>query len=436
MIVIRSVWQENLHFPTFSRLKGERRAEVAVVGGGMAGLLCAYLLGREGVKTVVVERGSICHGTTAGTTGKITVGHGLIYSKISEDRGDFAAEGYYLANKLACNEIKKLAARIDCDFEPRDNYIYSRDNAHEIERELAVLSRIGARAEFRRVDTLPFETVGGVCYPDQAQFNPLKLLAAISKRLEIYENSPALEIEDGVVRCPDGCVRADTIIVATHFPIIDRYGGYFLKLYQSRSHVVALEGGADLSGMYMDACGKGYSFRNYKNMLLIGGGARRTGKGCGGEELREFVKSHYADAKVKYEWAAQDCMSLDGVPYIGEYSSSAQNMLVATGFNKWGISGSMVSAMLLTDRAVGRKNAYAEIFRTDRSILKPQLFANAGETLMNFLCPRLRRCSHLGCALKWNPDEHTWDCPCHGSRFDEGGEVIEAPATKNIKPKS
>ena len=125
-------------------------------------------------------------------------------------------------------------------------------------------------------------------------------------------------------------------------------------------------------------------------------------------------------------------MSLDGIPYIGEYSSSKSRLYVTAGFNKWGISSSMAGAMLLTDMIVGRKNPYADIFRPDRSILKPQLLLNVGETLMNFLCPKLKRCSHLGCALKWDPAEHTWDCPCHGSRFDEDGKVIEAPATKDI----
>ena len=126
-------------------------------------------------------------------------------------------------------------------------------------------------------------------------------------------------------------------------------------------------------------------------------------------------------------------MTLDGIPYIGAYSSSTENLYVATGFNKWGMTSSMISAMILCDLVQGKRNVYAEVFSPSRTILRPQLAINALEAVVNLLTPTTKRCSHLGCALKWNPIEHTWDCPCHGSRFTEDGRLIDNPATQNLK---
>ena len=186
--------------------------------------------------------------------------------------------------------------------------------------------------------------------------------------------------------------------------------------------------------MYLDEAQTGMSFRNYENLLLIGGGDHRTGKKGGGwQELQDFALRYYPQAKEQYRWAAQDCMSLDGVPYIGPYSASTTDLYVATGFNKWGMTTSMVSAMILTDLVQGKRNPYAEVFSPSRSILHPQLAVNGFEAVVNLLTPTTKRCPHLGCALKWNPVEHTWDCPCHGSRFTEDGKLIDNPATGNLK---
>ena len=187
----------------------------------------------------------------------------------------------------------------------------------------------------------------------------------------------------------------------------------------------------NVSGMYVDGKKTGLSFRNYGNFLLLGGGSHRTGKQGGNwAELREFAKNNYPDAKEVTSWAAQDCMSLDEIPYIGNYSKNTPDLYVATGFNKWGMTSSMVSAMILSDMIQGKKNDYAEVFNPSRSILKPQLFINGFESAINLLTPTTKRCPHLGCALKWNKAEHSWDCPCHGSRFTEDGKVLDNPTNK------
>ena len=220
------------------------------------------------------------------------------------------------------------------------------------------------------------------------------------------------------------------IIVATHFPILNKHGSYFLKLYQHRSYVLALEGAQKVDGMYVDEDKKGLSFRNYGDRLLLGGGSHRTGKKGGNwHELEKFARKHYPSARVVGKWATQDCMSLDSVPYIGQYSKNTPDLYVATGFNKWGMTSSMVASMILSDLVQGKPNEYAQVFSPSRSILRPQLAVNALESTFGLLTPTVPRCPHLGCALKYNKAEHSWDCPCHGSRFTESGEVINNPAT-------
>ena len=232
-----------------------------------------------------------------------------------------------------------------------------------------------------------------------------------------------------------GRIKADKIIVCTHFPFINKHGSYFMKLYQDRSYVIALENAPKPDGMYVDENDKGVSLRDCGDLLLLGGGGHRTGRRGGAwRELEDFAARNYPDAKVKYRWAAQDCMSLDSVPYIGRYSARTPDIYVATGFNKWGMTSSMVSAMLLTDMLKGRENPYAPVFSPSRTMLHPQLAANALEAAVNLLTPTAKRCPHMGCALKWNSEEHTWDCPCHGSRFTESGRLIDNPATGDINP--
>ena len=223
------------------------------------------------------------------------------------------------------------------------------------------------------------------------------------------------------------------MIAATHFPFLNKHGAYFLKLYQHRSYVMALKNVSDVRGMYVDEAQEGMSFRNARDLLLVGGGGHRTGKRGGAwRELREFARRYYPGATEKYQWATQDCMSLDGVPYIGPYSSSTSNLYVATGFNKWGMTSSMVSAMLLSDLVQGKTNPFAEVFSPSRTVLRPQLVVNGFEAAVGLLAPTTKRCPHMGCALKWNSQEHTWDCPCHGSRFTKKGKCIDNPATGDL----
>lgn len=430
---MRSLWKATASLPEFPELVGDVRTDVLIIGGGIAGILTAYLLHEKGVRYVLVEKGRICSGTTGNTTAKITFQHGLIYDKILKSDGTEAARKYLAANRAAFDKYAELCGKTECDYEIKDNYVYSTDDRRKLEKEVEALEKIGYIADLCENVPLPVKTVGAVKFPDQAQFNPLKFLSSVAEGLNIYENTFVREMRGNTAVTDKGKIHADTVIAATHFPFINKHGSYFLKLYQHRSYVIALENAQDVNGMYVDECDTGLSFRNYEGLLLLGGGGHRTGKKGGNwAELRAFAAKKYPNSREKHFWATQDCMSLDGIPYIGRYSAKTHGFYVASGFNKWGMTGSMTAAMLLSDMILGKRNGFASVFDPSRSIVKPQLFINGAEAVCNLLTPSKKRCPHLGCALKWNEAERSWDCPCHGSRFTEHGSVLDNPANGDM----
>ena len=429
-----SVWKDDSKLPEFEKLRGDLKTDVLIIGGGMAGILCAYMLEKAGVDYALAEAETICSGITGNTTAKITSQHGLIYDKLVREFSVEQARMYLSANEAALAKYRELCADIDCGFETKDSYVYSLSDRNKLEKEMAALGKIGYPAELVEKLPLPLKTVGAVKFSAQAQFDPLRFVSSIAKGLSIYEHTKVLELIGTKARTENGEINANTVIVTTHFPFINKHGSYFLKMYQHRSCVIALENAQDFGGMYVDEDKKGMSFRNYGDLLLLGGGGHRTGKQGGSwSELESFAERNYPEAAEKYRWATQDCMTLDGMPYVGYYSKNTPELLVATGFNKWGMSSAMVSAMILTDMLLGRKNEYTRLFSPSRSILRPQLAINALEAALNLLTPSKKRCPHLGCALKWNSQEHTWDCLCHGSRFTEDGKLIDNPATGDLK---
>lgn len=405
-----------------------------IIGGGLTGILCAWEMEKLGIEYLLIEADSILNGTSGNTTAKITSQHGLIYGKLLRKFGPEGARTYWEAQETALSALADLCRDRDCDYEKMDNFIYSRDSIHPLEAEYRALGQLNIPSELDTSADLPFPVAGALRFPDQAQFHPGKLAAAITTGMNIFEHTAAREIRDRQVVTDRGTITAEKIIVATHFPLLDRYGAYFLKMYQQRSYVLALKNAEPVNGMYLDCRSNGLSFRMQGENLLLGGGGHRTGKKGGGwRELREAAAVLYPQARVACRWAAQDCMTLDGMPYIGRYSPQTPNLYVATGFNKWGMTASMLSALILGDLVRDRKNAFAELFSPSRSMLRPQLLLNMAHSTVNLLTPTAPRCTHLGCALKWNPAEHSWDCPCHGSRFTAEGKLLENPAQKNLK---
>ena len=431
---MESIWYKDEKRVSFPTLERDTKTDVLIIGGGIAGILCACFLEREGVEYILVEADRILRGVSGNTTAKITIQHGLIYDNIIRKYGLSAARLYLKAHQDALQNYDNICKKIDCDYKTTDAFVYSTGNINAIEREAAAYEAVGLKYEFCERLQVPIKIKAALKIEGQAQFNPVKFCRFIAERLNIYENTKVLEVYNDGALINRGKIAAKKIIVATHFPFINKHGSYFIKMYQHRSYVIALENAPLPDGMYVDADIKGLSFREYNGLCFLGGGSHRTGKKGGAwQELRRFAKQHYKDSKEVAFWATQDCMTLDSLAYIGQYSKMTPNLYVATGFNKWGITTSMAAAKILTDMILQRENDCAEIFSPSRSILHKQLAINAAETFINMITPTAPRCPHLGCALKYNAAEHTWDCPCHGSRFKESGKLIENPATDDMK---
>lgn len=431
---MNSIWTDTTELPRFPALKNDIQTDVLIIGGGIAGLLCAYFLQKHGVNYLLAERDRICSGITANTTAKITAQHGLIYAKLLKNAGPEKAGCYLEANQKAVETYFELCRSIDCDFEEKTSYVYSLNDRAKLEDEVRALRQLGCSCELTKTNELPFPTAGAAAWKHQAQFHPLKFLSQIARSLHIYERTFVKELSEHTAVTEQGRISYQKLIFATHFPMDNKHGLYFLKLYQHRSYVLALSHPQPMQGMYVDEDTRGLSLRSYGDVLLLGGGSHRTGKKGGNwQELRKFAAEYYPQAEEQAHWAAQDCMSLDLVPYIGLYSPRMPDCYVASGFNKWGITSSMAAAEMLTDLVLGKPSPYAAVFSPSRSMWKPQLLLNGLEAAAGLLSFSAKRCPHLGCALKWNAQEHTWDCSCHGSRFTQDGRLLDNPANGDLK---
>ena len=430
-----SLWSETTTQNPRPTLEGDKTTDVLIVGGGMCGILTAHLLQEAGVSCIVVEARQVGGGVTKNTTAKITAQHGLIYADLIARRGVELARQYYEANTRAIRRYRALSERFPCDFEEKTAHIYSTVQRHKLDREAEAYQKLGLPAKIVEASPLPLSTVGALALEGQAQFHPLKLLYALADGLEVYENTLVRNLKKRTAHMAGGNkITARHIVLATHYPLVNIPGLYFLKLYQHRSYVLALKNAPLVDGMYLDEREAGLSFRTHGERLLVGGGDHKTGKQGGSyAELEAFAARAYPNAKTEYRWATQDCMSLDNVPYIGRHRLGAEHLYLATGFNKWGMTGSMVAAELITDLILHGKSEGAALFNPRRSIFSWQLARNLGAALTGLLSLGGPRCTHMGCKLHWNPSEHSWDCACHGSRFEADGNILNNPAKWRLK---
>ncbi|NLJ31000.1 MAG: FAD-dependent oxidoreductase [Clostridiales bacterium] len=442
---MKSVWNETCSFPRREPLHGDFVTEAVVIGSGIAGILTASMLQKQGIRVMVLERGRTAAGVTGNTTAKITSQHGLIYSRLIREFGPELAAQYAWANQRAVKSYRELISgqKIDCDYEEKSAYVYTLRDEKAVEDEANAAQKLGIESEYvESLPELPFKVRAAVRFEHQAQFHPLEFLKALSSGLNIYEDTTVFDVRDDVVLTDKGRVTADHIIVATHFPIIDIPGWYFARMHQERSYVLALENAAQINGMYLDEDEQGCSLRSWRNLLLLGGAGHRTGKhpqtSCY-DQLRRAAAAFYPQSREVCRWSSQDCVTWDGIPYIGRYSSSARRLYVATGFQKWGMTTAMAAAELITDLVMGRENNCSEIFSPRRfraSASMKKMMADAGCSAAGLaagLFAPSHRCSHLGCGLQWNEEEETWDCPCHGSRFTADGKPIDTPAIKGLR---
>ena len=477
---MQSLWEATCNMPSFDPLPGDIRTDALVIGAGMAGILTAYLLQSWGRKTVLLEANRVCGGVTKGTTAKVTSQHNLIYAKLMETIGLRAARQYTDANERAVEGYRSLirANGIDCEWEEQSAYLYSVKDAALLQKEAAAAKKLGIAAQVTdRIGGLPFAVKAALRFENQAQFHPLKFAAALLKDLTVYEQTRVTELKDQEAVTDRGSVFAKDIVFATHYPFVNVPGFYFARLHQERSYVLALRDAPKVEGMALGIDSPSYSFRNSGDYLLLGGAGHRTGENQAGgryEELRRQAKAWYPDAKEAYYWSAQDGITPDAVPYIGRYSSSRPHWYVAAGFQKWGMTSSMVAARTIAEMITGKANDGAGVFSPQRlhvaasakvlaedtgkavSNLAKEIFKAPPQALLDVLPGKsgivdyegekvgvyrneegdcfyvTTRCPHLGCQLAFNPDERTWECPCHGSRFDYRGKLLDPPAQTDI----
>ncbi len=438
-----SLWRRFAKTTSFPELDQSVRADVAVIGGGMAGVLCARLLADQGAKAVLLEAGEIGGGVSGDTTAKITAQHVLIYRRLIDQFGMDRARMYACANAEAIGRFASLASDVDCDFRFASAVTFARDEqgARRLYDECAAAQSLGFSASLTAQTELPFAVTSALRFERQAHFHPLKFLYAAARGLNAYEHSRAVSVEDRTVITARGRVRAERIIFCTHFPFVNIPGWYFARMRQSRSYVLALRGAGRIQGMYIDCVADGFSFRPQEDLLLMGGEDHNCGEGEAGHyrRLQRAAKELYPHAETVCAWSAQDCVPLDEVPYVGAYARDKPEWLVATGFNKWGMTGSMAAAAILCDKALGRKNPYAEAFdpsRLPRSPVPANLAREAKGLAEGYIVNKAAGrpvCTHMGGSLSRNRDEDSWDCPCHGSRFDAQGRVLNGPAQRPLK---
>ena len=461
---MNSIWSETVHLPIREALAEDLHVKNVVIGAGMAGLLIAYQLQQKGQEVVVLEANTIASGQTKNTTAKITSQHGCIYHNMIKHCGLERAKGYAKANEAAIKEYREIITKegIACQFEELPSFLYStkEEGVQRLKQEAQAARSLGIHAQILEGDEiteLPFVVTAVLRFDGQAQFHPLKFIQAISKDLTIYEHTKVMEVDDYIIHTDKHVVVAENIIFATHYPFLITPGYYFLRQHQSRSYVLALEGEgvpSKLRGMYFGIDKDGLSFRMAEGRLLFGGSSHRTGKAgvkritehgidqIGFSHLKQKAKVCYKNAKIQGAWAAQDCMPHDHIPFIGKYSLKKDHWYVATGFQKWGMTTSMVAAMIISDQIVGKKNPYEDVFAPQRVLLKAgwkDFFVDAGESVIGLVKGKFvkknKRCGHMGCALTWNEDERSWDCRCHGSRYSEDGRLLDNPAMEDMGEK-
>ena len=492
-----SYWLDSVELPTFPSLQENCETDVVIIGGGISGIMTAYLLAQKGYRITLVEAGKLLNGTTGYTTAKLTAQHGLIYDQLLQNEGKDTAKFYYEANAAAIQYVKTLIGEkgIDCDFSEEPAYVFAEDEEqkNKVKKEADAYQEIGIDGGF--IDDIPLDihNLGAVVMNHQVQFNPIKFLKPlideiITKGGMIVENTRVSDIEPNkqpVAVTKEGQrVEGDYLVICSHYPFYDKEGYYYARLSPNRSYSIAAETDKDYpGGMYVNAGQPARSLRSIqldgKKLVLAGGYGHYVGHKQNTEEnysqLYQFVNQNFGIKRVPYRWSAQDPTTLDQIPYIGRYSTEMENVFVATGYRKWGMSSGVLAGQLLTDLISGAGSKYEDTFSPLRPIKEPgmkkltkesfhvgKMFAEGkaenpegqfGDLqidegkVMKFNEQRAgayrdqqgslhvvdTTCTHMGCETHWNNAERTWDCPCHGSRFSYGGDVVEGPATKPLK---
>lgn len=473
------------------RLEGESTYDVVVLGAGITGLTVALLLKRRGVRVAVLEAGRVGQGTTGHSTAKVTALQSTLYSQIRARHSADATASYAAANQAAVEQIVQLAAEegIDCELErcPATTYATDDEESRSVERETNAAEEAGVPVQRANLAELPFPVRAAVSLDRQVAFHPVRYLEGLAAAVDgdgsaVFELSRAESVTEGSpcrVHTAEGAIRADRVVVATHYPVLDR-GLYFSRLEPERSYCIAARvAGTPPWSLSINAGSPKCSTRSWGNLLIVCGQSHTTGqRGIGTERYRrleDFARTHWDVDAITNRWSAQDPLAYDQFPFVGPYTPASSRLFVASGFMKWGLSAGTAAGMMLADLLADRSNPWLPAFSPTRAspTSLPYLARMNTRVGADMLGDRLQpgevgsaeevprkqgrvlrrgasltgvyrdergaahgvslRCTHLGCLVRFNAAERTWDCPCHGSRFDIDGGVLEGPATRPLE---
>jgi len=491
-----SVWLATADLPTFPALDRDLDVDVVVVGAGITGLTTAHLLQQRGLRVAVVEAHHVCARSTGRTTGKLSSQHGMHYASLRRQAGDDVARTYAEANQAAIATIARLADELgaDCDLTTTPSYLYATDPAEvdSLREEADAARALGLPSTFTTTTDLPFEVAGAVRFDDQAHFHSVRYVAALARSVAaaggtIVEGTRAMGVEEdgdgATVQTDRGSIRAGHVVIATLIPFLDR-GGFFAKMRPKRAYgVAALLESPPPAGMHMNVDGPTRSTRPWivdgePRGLIVVGEDHETGHDdpspANFGNLERWARKHFPVASFEHRWSAQDFYPADERPYIGR-SPRTEHVFVATGFKKWGLTNGTAAAEIITALVAGEEHPWLDAFDATRigdAQAVKKLVEDNVHVGMRFVRDRIARlradaiehlqpgqggvvevdgdtvgayrapdgsyravsvtCTHLGCSLTWNAAETSWDCPCHGSRFDIDGAVIDGPAVRPL----
>ncbi len=486
-----SLWLATAQAMAYPALDFDLEVDVAVIGGGIAGISTALALKRDGARVAVLERGAVAGGATGFTTAKVSALQETKLSGIRKLHGETGAAAYAQASLAAVERMGAVVEEegIECGWERATAYTYAADEAQvdAVEQEAEVARVAGLDVETTAETPLPFPVARAVRLEHQAQLHPVRYVRGLAAAVDgggsfVFESTAVTDVHEGApcrVTADGGAtVTARDVVVATNYPLLDR-GLFFARTEAARSYVVAARVRGDaLEGMLITAGEPGRSLRSFRDgddaWLLVGGEGHLTGSEEARPEryaaLERFASAHFDVTGIEYRWSTQDGMPTDELPYIGPYTPMSSHLLVAGGFQKWGMTSATIAATVLADRLAGRENPHAGVFDPNRitmrsapEVVKAQLWVArhlVGERLTSADVSSADdvpagearvvrsglgkigvfrdedgvahgvslRCTHLGCLLHFNGAERSWDCPCHGSRFGIDGEVLAGPA--------
>lgn len=484
-------WLDKTENTNYPELTEDINVDIGIVGGGLVGITAAYLLKKEGLKVAVIEADKICKATTAHTTAKITSQHSLIYDKTINTFGKELAQQYADANQHAIKFMADLVKtnNIECDYEAQDAYVFTQDKKYveKIQKETEAAASLGIPAEYLEKISLPVPVSAAMRFTGQAHFHPRKYVLALAKTIpgdgsHIFEGTRAVDINEGetcTIKTAKGRkITARHVIIASHYPFFDGKGMYFARMYPERSYLLAFkieENPPD--GMFINVDKPGMTFRNQPHeggrILLFGGENHKTAHGGDTttryDNLRKLVKDIYTVKEELYHWSTQDYYTLDEIPYVGRLTSNTPNIYVATGFMKWGMTNGTAAAIIIKDMITKGESPWQNIYSPQRGTTAKAagtFIVQNADVAVQLISGKIENpdedidikngegkvveykgkrtgaykdtegklylldltCTHMGCELQWNDAEKSWDCPCHGSRFNYDGSIIEGPA--------